>query len=141
MGLILCHFIGDYFLQSDWMATKKGTSLWVAAYHALWYTIPFLFITQSWLPLLTIWGTHAIIDRYKPVPYLALLKNTFPLLSPVTLTIRQGKTVPSLGDEEIFDRRTGYPFDRPVWLTTWLNIIQDNVLHIVINFLALKYGG
>jgi len=36
---------------------------------------------------------------------------------------------------------TGYPPDRPAWLAVWLLIIADNVMHVVINGLAIRYLG
>jgi hypothetical protein len=36
-------------------------------------------------------------------------------------------------------RATGYPPNSPIWLSTWLLIIADNVLHLTVNFAALKY--
>ena len=33
----------------------------------------------------------------------------------------------------------GYNKDIPVWLSTWLLIITDNTIHLIINYLALKY--
>ncbi len=32
-----------------------------------------------------------------------------------------------------------YPPDRPPWLAVWLLIIADNVMHVLINGLALRY--
>lgn len=34
---------------------------------------------------------------------------------------------------------TGYPPDRPPFLAVWLLIIADNILHVLINGLALRY--
>ena len=34
---------------------------------------------------------------------------------------------------------TGYPSARPAWLAVWLLIFADNICHIVINGVALKY--
>lgn len=34
MMLILAHYVGDYGLQTDWMAAHKGTSWYVAFAHA-----------------------------------------------------------------------------------------------------------
>ncbi len=37
--LVLAHLVGDYGLQSDWMADHKGSSLAVLAIHVLIYTV------------------------------------------------------------------------------------------------------
>lgn len=34
---------------------------------------------------------------------------------------------------------TGYYKERPAWLSVWLMIIADNVLHVLLNGLALRY--
>ena len=38
----LVHSIGDYVLQSDWMATNKTKNSFAAFIHALVYSLPFL---------------------------------------------------------------------------------------------------
>jgi hypothetical protein len=35
----------------------------------------------------------------------------------------------------------GYTYDKPDWLAGWLLIIVDNIIHLVINYFALKYLG
>jgi hypothetical protein len=44
---LVAHAVGDYILQSDWMATEKTKQNAAAATHALTYTLPFLFLTRS----------------------------------------------------------------------------------------------
>jgi hypothetical protein len=34
---------------------------------------------------------------------------------------------------------TGYPADVPPWLAVWLLIAADQTLHLVCNFLAIKF--
>ena len=72
---LVCHLIGDFFLQSDWMAANKYSKKHVALIHAATYTVPFLAVTQSVLALVVIWLSHAIIDHYKVAPIVAWLKN------------------------------------------------------------------
>lgn len=69
MELLLCHLVGDYVLQNQWMADNKTKSWFPAIVHALVYMIPFLFVTQSPIALLVIFGTHAVIDRYRLAKY------------------------------------------------------------------------
>lgn len=74
-AVILAHLVGDYVIQSDWMAQKK-TSQWLPAIlHGITYTLPYLFITLSPLALIVIAGTHIIIDRYRLAKYLVWAKN------------------------------------------------------------------
>jgi hypothetical protein len=35
--------------------------------------------------------------------------------------------------------KTGYPPDRPEWLTVWLLIVADNAMHLAINYAALRW--
>lgn len=114
MGQILAHLIGDYILQTHWMALGKLKKTWIAFVHGFFYTIPFLFLTHSLGALTVIGVTHAIIDRYKVAMFITRLKNWH------------------------FEGN-GYPEGTPVWLSTWLIIILDNTIHLLNNFLAIKY--
>lgn len=122
--ILIAHAIGDYVLQSHWMATEKTKRWWPAIVHGVVYTLPFLFITQSLAALAVIAGTHVIIDHYRLARHLSWLKN---LLAP--------RPRPTWDDS----RATGYPSSTPPWLAVWLMIIVDNTLHILINVLAVKY--
>jgi len=119
---LVAHAVGDYILQSDWMATEKTKQNAAAAAHAFTYTLPFLFLTRSPAALAVIMGTHFVIDRYRLARYVVWAKNW-------------------LGPNKPWAEcsATGYPADRPAWLTVWLLIIADNVLHVLINGIALRY--
>lgn len=39
---LTCHFVGDFLLQSDWMATNKSKQWAVLAIHVSAYCVPFL---------------------------------------------------------------------------------------------------
>jgi hypothetical protein len=127
---VLAHAVGDYILQSHWMATEKTKNSVAAAVHAVTYTLPFLFITQAVVPLAIICGTHFLVDRFRLARYVVWLKNG-PLMMVRT---DQGwlRRIPLTA--------TGYQDDVPTWLSVWLLIIADNILHVVINGLALKYA-
>lgn len=72
---ILLHLIGDYVLQSDYMASKKLGSHIPAIAHAVVYTTPFLILTQSIEALAFICITHFIIDRWRLARHVGWLKN------------------------------------------------------------------
>lgn len=76
-GILLAHFLGDYVIQSDWMANEKTKRIWPAIVHGLTYTIPYAFITHSPLALFTIAATHVVIDRWRLPKYLIWFKNQF----------------------------------------------------------------
>lgn len=118
----LAHMVGDYLIQSDWMAQEKTKRWWPAIAHGVSYGLPFLLVTQSPLALLAIVGTHAVIDRYRLARHVVWFKNQ---LAPKLF--RPPHTA------------TGHGEDRPVWLSTWLLIIADNVLHMLINVAAVVW--
>jgi len=122
---IFIHGIGDYITQSDWMAQNKTKAHLPAFCHALVYSLGFLMFTPSPLAWLVIFGMHFLIDRYRLARYIVWAKN---FLGP-----RGGN--PSFSD----CAATGYPPSTPAWLSVWLMIIADNILHVAINGAALKF--
>ena len=123
--IIVAHLVGDYLLQSHWMATEKTKRWWPAIVHGVTYTIPFVFITQSWLALLVIASTHIVIDHYRLARHFSWLKNQ----------VGPKSSRPKWSDASA----TGFPSATPAWLSTWLMIIADNTLHILINIGAVAY--
>jgi hypothetical protein len=120
---LIAHGVGDYLLQSHWMATEK-TKRWLPAVaHALTYALPFLILTRSPLALLVIAATHAVIDRYRLARHVVWAKN---LIAPRAFRVPRGTA-------------TGYGEEVPAWLAVWLLIIADNVMHLVINAAALTW--
>lgn len=119
---LVLHAIGDYLLQSDWMANNKTKHSGAAFAHALVYSLPFLLLTTMAVPWLVILGTHFLIDRFRLARYVVWAKNWLGPNRPWSECVA-----------------TGYPADRPAWLAVWLLIIADNVLHVIINGLALRY--
>jgi hypothetical protein len=122
------HMIGDYVLQSDWMAQEKTKRSEVALLHALTYSwpfIPLLFLLDVQHPLiaiLVIWLTHAVIDHYRLARHVVWFKNQF-----APREFRPGHTT------------TGHAEDRPAFLTIWLVIYVDNIIHVAINTAALVW--
>lgn len=122
---LLAHALGDYVIQSDWMAAEKTRRSLAAAVHALTYALPFLLLTDSLSALAIIIGTHFVIDRWRLARYVVFAKN---FLGP-----------PSKWPRWPDCAATGYPSDRPPWLAVWLLIIADNVLHVLINGAAIRW--
>lgn len=121
---LLCHLIGDYLIQTDYMAQTKTKSSVAAAAHAASYTLPFLFLTQSIGALAFIAITHFIIDRFRLAKYICWAKNQ--------LAPKAWRYPLSEGS------KFGYK-DEPFALNIWLLIIADNCLHIILNGAALKF--
>lgn len=122
LGIVLAHLVGDYLIQSHWMAVEKVNRWWPAIAHGLTYSLPYLLVTQSWVALVVIAGTHIVIDRYRLAKHVVWLKN---LVAPKAY--RSPRTA------------TGYPDDTPAWLAVWLLIIADNTLHLLINAAAVVW--
>lgn len=124
-AVLVAHLVGDYLLQTHWMATEKTKHWWPAILHGITYTIPFLFLTQSPWALLVIAATHIVIDHYRLARHVVWFKNQF----------GPKKSRPAWSDASA----TGYPSSTPAWLAVWLMIIADNTIHILINIGAIYY--
>jgi hypothetical protein len=124
---LILHFVGDYIIQSNWMANEK-THRWLPAWiHGITYTLPFLLLTRSILALLVICVTHVVIDHYRLAKHLIWVKN---FLAP--------RSYPQPCWPEA-SANGGFPLTTPVWMAIWLMIIVDNTLHVLINFGALAF--
>jgi len=130
----VAHLVGDYILQSHWMATRKGESSIAAALHAACYTLPFLLITQSFAALWIIALTHFCIDRWRLARFVVWAKN-----GPLRYVHFVSGASPSVttGWRRKPLTATGYQDDVPAWLAVWLLIITDNTLHLICNGLAI----
>tara|TARA_R100000908_G_scaffold62889_1_gene42667 strand:+ start:205 stop:585 length:381 start_codon:yes stop_codon:yes gene_type:complete len=122
---LILHLIGDYLLQSDWMALNKTKCSKAAAAHAVTYSLPFLLICPSAEAFLVICITHFFIDRFRLARYVVFAKSR-------------------LGPKRYWHKwedckETGYHKDVPQWLSLWLLVACDNTIHLLINFLALEY--
>jgi len=105
----LLHLLGDYILQTTWMANEKTKRFLPAFIHALTYSLPFLFITSGWWWVI-LFVTHYFIDRYRLAVYI--------------IKIRENNW-----------NSTNYGFSDaiPQFLSMWLLFITDNSIHLFIN--------
>jgi hypothetical protein len=129
---LLAHAVGDYILQSDWMANEKTKRSVAALAHVATYGLPFFFLRPSWKAYAVIVGTHFVIDRWRLARFVVLIKNHIAPLSVFTRCFAAENGCRFLTP-------TGYPAETPAWLAVWLFIIADNIMHVTINGLALKY--
>ena len=123
MEQLILHMLGDYITQSHRMATEKTKSWFWAFIHASVYVMPFILLVKSWKAYVVIGVTHMVIDRLRLARYVIFFKNW---LNSSSMKWSDCST-------------TGYPSDTPAWLAVWLMIIADNVIHIVINYLSIRY--
>lgn len=158
---LLLHLLGDYVLQSQWMAENKTKRSVPAAVHALVYSLPFVLlpfllagtkVEYSCSPkaFAFILVTHFLIDRFSLAKYLVYAKNQ---ISPYAFTFIELDEVEAESGDEYFVERvkeahrlewkncraTGYPADVPAWLAVWLLIAADNTLHLCLNWYALTF--
>ncbi len=120
---LVAHVVGDFVLQTDWMANGKSTRTLATLAHASFYILPFLLLTTNLATLLVIGGTHFLIDRFRLARYLVWARN-----------------IPWPGSKPWAEcRENGFPPGLPPYLSTWLLIIVDNTMHILINGAAIKY--
>jgi hypothetical protein len=123
MEQLILHLVGDYILQTDWMATEKTKKNEAALAHAVVYSVPFLLLHPSLVAFLVIGMTHFFIDRLRLARYVVFAKNW--------ITNRELKWDDCSA--------TGYPASVPPWLAVWLLIICDNTMHLCINYAALRW--
>jgi hypothetical protein len=124
---VVAHLVGDYILQSDWMALEKTKRSIPAIVHAVAYSLPFLFFRPSLLAWLVIVLTHFIIDRWRLARFVVYAKN---FIAPWGYR-------PSRAPWSEY-AATGYHESRPRWMAVWLMIIADNTMHLLCNGIALK---
>lgn len=143
IAFLLCHFVGDFILQSDWMALNKSRSSLHCLVHVLVYTACFLVLTVSWKALLFIGVTHFFLDRFhSPLKHLLWIKNHLnPTLSypPYDYCNSTGYFDDSPYNikqaDEVMTKKFGKP--RHFFITIWIYITIDNTLHLLCNLIAL----
>lgn len=71
--IILCHLVGDYVLQVDFIAKTKGTNWYHLFVHCALYVLPFYIVFGLTWQLEFIFVAHMIIDplkaRYNKINY------------------------------------------------------------------------
>lgn len=133
MPQLLCHIVGDYFLQSDWMALNKNKHTIPCLIHVILYALPFLLLTNSLLALFLIAAAHFVLDRWSLTKYIIWAKN---FLNPSF----QNPPFSKCGVTGYYDdwlNEPGEPNVRPKFITTWLYIISDNTIHLICNYFIL----
>lgn len=134
---LLIHLVGDYWLQNDWMAMNKKRNFGIALLHSFVYTLPFILVCKSVVALFVIMITHALIDGTRVVNFLNQLKNNDFDTHCMPFHLEY-KNINSNLIHEAVNLRDGFG-NRALCIRVWLTIIQDNILHLVINYLAIMY--
>ena len=146
MEQLLIHIFADYGLQSDWMALNKSKRSLPCLVHVLIYTSVFLLLTTSWKALLVIGAFHFLFDRFPIIiRRLIWLKNH---IGPGFKYVSFNKCEVTGYYDNILNEVTGKPYTNEIvngygprlnYITIWLYIITDNALHLLTNYLAIKY--
>lgn len=132
---LFCHVIGDYFLQSDWMALNKSKKTLPCLIHCLIYTSVFLFLTTNFWQLGLIFLSHFVLDRWSLAKYICWIKN---FLNP-SFKFYPFEKCKITGYYDSFINDASEPDVRPAFITIWLYIITDNTLHLMCNYFILGY--
>lgn len=122
MEQLILHMVGDYVTQTHWMAQNKSRFTRVAIIHAAVYSLPFLLI-GSLYAVLAVFLSHFLVDRFGLARYVVYAKNRV--------------TDPRLTWQDA--NATGYHKDVPAWLSVGLLIAADNTIHLLCNYVAIKY--
>ena len=73
--LVMCHMVGGYVLQIDFIAKTKGKNWYHLLVHCLLYCLPFYLAFGFNWQLFVLFGTHIVVDaakeRYKKIGYVA----------------------------------------------------------------------
>ena len=148
MEQLLAHVFGDYILQSDWMALNKSKRSLPCFVHVCIYTSVFLLLTTSWKALLVIGAFHFLFDRFPIIiRRMIWVKNH---MGPGFNYVPFSKCEGTGYYDNILNEVTGKPYTNEIingygprinYITIWLYIITDNALHLLTNYLAIKYLG
>lgn len=65
--LVMCHLVGDYVLQGDFIAKTKGQNWYHLIVHCGLYVLPFYICFGFTWQLALIFITHIVIDALKAV--------------------------------------------------------------------------
>jgi hypothetical protein len=134
----LAHLLGDYVVQSDWMAAEKTSHHLPAAVHAATYAACFIPVTRNPRALAVIGGTHFVIDRWRLARHVVWAKNQaapsfwrYPWSAGRRTGYYQPDTIVQHGMDPVLP-------PKPDWMAVWLMIIADNTMHLCINRWALN---
>ena len=76
MHWIYAHLIGDYLLQTDWMAAHKKQKSWICGVHVIAYMIPFLWCGLSIWQFMAVAFQHFFQDHTQFISWLMVVKGS-----------------------------------------------------------------
>lgn len=154
MDPVLVHFIADWCLQSQWMASSK-TSRWLpAAVHVAVYGAVFLVLvpaSRGWV-IAPIVGTHYLIDRYRLARHVNWAANFIAPRVWIPYPTPPGRP-PNPGASPIYHGRWqrnppwsecsqfGSPPGVPDYIGFIVMVTVDQIMHLLCNWAALRWLG
>lgn len=63
--IIMCHIVGDYLLQTDYMAREKTKSIYVLLIHCVCYCLSFIYAFGLDSRAFLLFNCHIVIDEAK----------------------------------------------------------------------------
>lgn len=63
--VVICHLVGDYVLQNDFIAKTKGENWYHLFVHCALYVLPFYICFGFGIELAITFGQHYMIDAFK----------------------------------------------------------------------------
>lgn len=63
--LVICHLIGDYVLQTDFIAKTKATNWYHLFVHCALYIVPFIIVFGLNWKIFFLFAVHMIVDPLK----------------------------------------------------------------------------
>lgn len=63
--VIVCHIVGDYLLQTDYMAREKNNNLYILFVHCVCYCLPFIYVYGLTYKTMWLFASHIFMDWMK----------------------------------------------------------------------------
>lgn len=72
--IIFCHLVGDYVLQTDFIAKSKKENFYHMTVHCMLYVLPFYVVFGFTWKLIVLFFSHMVIDimkvKYRVIEYM-----------------------------------------------------------------------
>ena len=62
---IICHIVGDYLFQTDYMAREKSKDWYILFVHCVCYCVPFIYAFGLDFRIIVLFAIHMIVDMLK----------------------------------------------------------------------------
>ena len=63
--IVMCHIVGDYLFQTDYMAREKGKDWYILFVHCVCYCVPFAVVFGIDYRLMLMFIAHFVADALK----------------------------------------------------------------------------